>query len=76
MDGMSGMEPLKTPTMNPLPVIVITGRPEGLWRDRALQGGAVGFMQKRFDAKNLPNLIAKSIRTHRGTTYPYKVVGR
>jgi FixJ family two-component response regulator len=63
MEGMSGIELLEVPAMTALPVIILTGQPEDFWRDRALQRGAVGFMQKPFQPKSLLALVTESIRT-------------
>jgi FixJ family two-component response regulator len=65
MDGISGIELLEmlVPTVSAPPVIIMTGQPEDFWRDRALQRGAAGFVQKPFLAKNLLALVTESIRT-------------
>ena len=40
-----------------VPVILITGRAEGVTRDIAFQRGAVGFLQKPFSERSLLDLI-------------------
>ena len=63
MPGMSGIDLLErlAPTLASRPVIVMTGQAEELWRDRALQAGAVGFIHKPFQPKGLLALLAKSV---------------
>jgi FixJ family two-component response regulator len=67
MPGMSGIELLErlAPILNSLPVVVMTGQPEDTWRDRALQAGAAGFVQKPFPPKGLLALLAETIQSSR-----------
>jgi FixJ family two-component response regulator len=42
-------------------VIIVTGRPQADNRDMALQGGALGFLQKPFSEESLLELIGKDM---------------
>jgi two-component system response regulator FixJ len=53
----------------PLPVIVITGRGDAQTRARALQAGAVAFLEKPVDDQSLMSAIQTALRIrsdHRG----------
>lgn len=42
-----------------MPMIIITGQPQAESRDRAMQMGALGFLQKPFSQESLTELINK-----------------
>jgi FixJ family two-component response regulator len=44
-------------------VILITGHPEELWRARALNAGAAGFLRKPIESKSLLDLVKRSVGT-------------
>lgn len=55
-DGFSLMDSMKKMGYG-MPVIVVTGKTEANTRDLAMEGGAVGFLQKPFLANSLMTLI-------------------
>jgi two-component system response regulator FixJ len=49
-----------------MPVIMITGQPRAESRDRAMENGALGFLQKPFSEESLMDLIAKYEKSNGG----------
>jgi FixJ family two-component response regulator len=64
MPGMSGLDlqNVITPLRTPIPIIFITAHPEEDIRSRAIQSGAVGFLEKPFDEQLLIALLDKVLR--------------
>jgi FixJ family two-component response regulator len=64
MPGLSGLElqsRLRADGFS-TPVIFVTAYPEDRFRDRALEGGAIGFLKKPFDEDCLLTCIDKALR--------------
>ena len=55
-DGLSLIDRMQEMRYS-MPVIAVTGRTEPGLRDRALQQGVIGFLQKPFDHQSLMHLI-------------------
>ena len=55
-DGLSLIDRMQEMRYS-IPVIAVTGRTESGLRDRALQQGVIGFLQKPFDHQSLMYLI-------------------
>ncbi|MFZ1426269.1 MAG: response regulator [Geminicoccaceae bacterium] len=64
MPGMGGLElqELLVARNMRLPTIFITAYPEDRVRDRALAGGAIGFLSKPFAAQDLIHCIDSALR--------------
>jgi len=59
-----------------LPVIVITGRSDAQTKARALQSGAVAFLEKPVDDQLLMNAIETALRANRAPTPGHCADGR
>jgi FixJ family two-component response regulator len=67
MPGMNGIElqsRLKTLDCN-APVIFVTAFPDERNRALALEGGAIGFLEKPFEGRTMVQLIQAALRGHR-----------
>jgi two-component system response regulator FixJ len=70
LPAMGGFDVMNTLARRgvPLPVIVITGRGDAQTKARALEAGAVAFLEKPVDDQVLMNAIDKALRGRRSTT--------
>jgi CheY-like chemotaxis protein len=60
--GLALLERLKNlPTLEGIPIIVITASTSSQSRERALAAGALGFIRKPFDAESLLATIKKAV---------------
>ena len=57
-DGLSLLKKMRELNYD-MPVIIITGQASGEARDRAMQNGAVGYLQKPFSEESLMELVHK-----------------
>jgi FixJ family two-component response regulator len=66
MPGMSGIELQRRLITegNCLPIIFITAYPEAKVRTRAMQAGALGFLRKPFNEKDMITCLAKALKDH------------
>lgn len=67
LPAMGGFDVMNTLARRgvPLPVVVITGRSDAQTRARALEAGAVAFLEKPVDDQVLMNAIDKALRDGR-----------
>ena len=65
MPGLSGVElqSLLLAQARHMPIILVTAFPEEHMRNRAMEAGALGFLNKPFDSQMLIKLIEKAIAT-------------
>jgi FixJ family two-component response regulator len=65
MPGMSGLESQTRLIADGhrLPIIFITGYPEAKIRTRALEGGALGFLNKPFSEKDMIACLARALKS-------------
>jgi FixJ family two-component response regulator len=65
MPDFTGIELVKyiAATTDAPKIILITGHPEEIWRERARHAGAAGFLRKPIDSSMLLDLIERSIAT-------------
>jgi two-component system response regulator FixJ len=70
LPAMGGFDVMNTLARRrvPLPVIVITGRSDAQTRARALEAGAVAFLEKPVDDQILMNAINDALRRNRAAT--------
>ncbi len=70
LPAMGGFDVMNTLARRgvPLPVIVITGRSDAQTRARALESGAVAFLEKPVDDQALMNAIDSALRSNRAAT--------
>ena len=63
MPGLNGLELQKvlTSMRTPLPIILMTAHPDEDLQTRAMEMGAVGFLEKPFDDQALIELIDKAL---------------
>jgi FixJ family two-component response regulator len=59
-----------------LPVIVITGRGDAQTKARALEAGAVAFLEKPVDDRSLMTAIQTALRTRQGAAEALSTGGR
>jgi FixJ family two-component response regulator len=60
MSGLDLLDTLRAKGMD-TPVIFITAFPQERFRSRALEGGAIGFLSKPFDGKELADCLTKAL---------------
>jgi two-component system response regulator FixJ len=67
LPAMGGFDVMSTLARRgvPLPVVVITGRSDAQTRARALEAGAVAFLEKPVDDQTLMNAIDTALRGNR-----------
>ncbi|WP_128935437.1 response regulator transcription factor [Bradyrhizobium zhanjiangense] len=63
MPGLSGIDLVErvVEMSDPPKVILISGRPEESWRERAMYSGAVGFFRKPIEAQSLLDIVQRSV---------------
>jgi two-component system response regulator FixJ len=78
LPAMGGFEVMKTLARRgvALPVIVITGRGDAQTRARALESGAVAFLEKPVDDQVLMNAIDAALGGNPATTPGQRAAGR
>jgi two-component system CheB/CheR fusion protein len=78
LPAMGGFDVMNTLARRgvPLPVIVITGRSDAQTKARALQSGAVAFLEKPVDDQLLMNAIETALRGNRAATLGHSANGQ